>query len=38
VQNRLNLTNGNWRDMLTECQSHEKTISQRPRSNSTKTR
>jgi len=23
VQNRLNLTNGNWRDMLTECESHE---------------
>jgi diketogulonate reductase-like aldo/keto reductase len=23
VQNRLNLTNGNWREMLTECESHE---------------
>jgi aryl-alcohol dehydrogenase-like predicted oxidoreductase len=23
VQNRLNLTNGNWRYMLTECESHE---------------
>src|SRR6476659_963157 len=23
VQNRLNLTNGNWHDMLTECELHE---------------
>lgn len=23
VQNRLNLTNGNWHDMLTECERHE---------------
>ncbi len=23
VQNRLNLTNGNWRNMLTECELHE---------------
>jgi aryl-alcohol dehydrogenase-like predicted oxidoreductase len=23
VQNRLNLANGNWRDMLTECEQHE---------------
>jgi pyridoxine 4-dehydrogenase len=23
VQNRLNLTNGNWHNMLTECERHE---------------
>jgi pyridoxine 4-dehydrogenase len=23
VQNRLNLSNGNWREMLTECEAHE---------------
>lgn len=23
VQNRLNLTSGNWRDMLSECGSHQ---------------